>query len=153
MSSADWLQQLGRFFPALNEQNCQTTSPVDERYNCIAWAADDTEKWWWPDPLEQQYWPQEVPRESSLLAFQLMFQHLGYSSQSDDSLEPNKPKVAIFVDPNQVPTHAARQLPNGNWTSKLGRQNDIEHELVAIEGPAYGKVAIILAKVSNQNAL
>lgn len=146
MTFAEWLQQSRGTFPALDETNCQPTSPFDEGYNCIAWAAGDTKKWWWPDPLEQLYWPPEVPRQQSLDAFVKAFALLGYSARCDASCETDKHKVAIFVNSSQTPTHAARQLANGKWTSKLGQQIDIEHELVAIEGPLYGTVAIILAK-------
>ena len=80
-------------------------------------------------------------------AFVKAFEVLGYSDKSNECREPGKDKVAIFVDSVGTPTHAARQLPNGKWTSKLGQQIDIEHELAAIEGPLYGSVAIIIARV------
>ena len=39
------------------------------------------------------------------------------------------------LEPTPVPTHAARQLANGWWTSKLGPSFDIEHiDLNAIAG-------------------
>jgi hypothetical protein len=44
------------------------------------------------------------------------------------------------------PTHAARQLPNGKWTSKLGRWQDIEHELDGLVGEMYGTVKQILKR-------
>lgn len=38
-------------------------------------------------------------------------------------------------------THAARQLPDGKWTSKLGQLEDITHTTTeAIEGGDYGEV-------------
>lgn len=41
----------------------------------------------------------------------------------------------------------ARQLPNGNWTSKLGTLEDIEHRaLSAVEGNDYGNVVRILRR-------
>jgi hypothetical protein len=40
------------------------------------------------------------------------------------------------------PTHAARQLPNGKWTSKLGRWQDIEYELDGLVGKMYGTVTV-----------
>ena len=43
----------------------------------------------------------------------------------------------------------ARQLPDGQWTSKLGQIIDIEHKLSAVEGPNYGKVSAIVARISN----
>lgn len=55
-------------------------------------------------------------------------------------------KVAFFVGANGVPTHAARQLPSGLWTSKLGEWEDIEHTLHALEGDIYGTVALLLKR-------
>ncbi len=41
----------------------------------------------------------------------------------------------------------ARQLPNGDWTSKLGAEEDIVHrELRALEGDLYGTVAQVMAR-------
>src|SRR3984957_4658468 len=44
-------------------------------------------------------------------------------------------------------THAARLLPNGCWTSKLGPCEDIEHHmLLDVECPEYGFVFCILKR-------
>jgi hypothetical protein len=40
--------------------------------------------------------------------------------------EPGFEKVVLYAK-GGVPTHAARQLLNGNWTSKLGREIDVQH--------------------------
>jgi hypothetical protein len=46
-----------------------------------------------------------------------------------------------------APKHAARQLPNGNWTSKMGRFEDIQHfELSSIGGPFYGEASVYMAR-------
>lgn len=38
-------------------------------------------------------------------------------------------------------THAARQLPSGQWTSKLGKSEDIQHESAEdVSGGVYGEV-------------
>lgn len=133
-------------FPNLTEANSRPTSPYDEGYNCIAWAAEDTDYWWWPDAMGQHYWPPGVPRQETIEAFVLAYGLQGYLKRSDPTLEPVTHKIAIYADGNGKPTHAARQLPDGWWASKLGQQIDIEHELVALDGPAYGSVAIILAR-------
>ena len=58
------------------------------------------------------------------------------------------------MDKEGVPSHAARQLPSGHWTSKLGKAEDIRHStLEAVEsdpnlGLGYGKVAVILKRPS-----
>jgi len=56
-------------------------------------------------------------------------------------------KVAIFADAQGAPTHAARQLESGAWTSKCGTLEDIEHNSLAnLEGGAYGKAVLFLER-------
>ncbi|QOJ00184.1 MAG: hypothetical protein HRU70_06665 [Phycisphaeraceae bacterium] len=146
MTYYDLLRVLHAGFPNLTEANSRPTSPYDEGYNCIAWAAEDTERWWWPDAKEQFYWPSSVSREETIEAFVQAYGLRGYVQRSDATLEPGKQKIAIYADGNGRPTHAARQLRDGWWASKLGQQIDIEHELRALDGPAYGAVTIFLAR-------
>ena len=148
MTFAEWLNVARPLFPALNQTNSRPTSPADDAYNCIAWAAEDPERWWWPDPQEQEYWPPTVPRAETVEAFEIAFKYLGYSERTDASVESGKQKIALFVSEKGKPTHAARQLPDGWWASKLGQQIDIEHELSAIQGPKYGTVAVVLGRVA-----
>jgi hypothetical protein len=54
--------------------------------------------------------------------------------------------IALFADKNDFPLHAARQLPSGRWTSKLGELEDIEHGLRDLEGDAYGTVVLIMKR-------
>jgi hypothetical protein len=42
-------EKLLEWFPRLSESTFAVTSPPDRFYNCIAWAAGDTEHLWWPD--------------------------------------------------------------------------------------------------------
>jgi len=126
--------------------------PVRNRrtYNCIAWAAEDTTRWWWPD--SQNYWPKEIPRKRNLDAFVQLFQSLGYEICEKADLEEGFKKVAIFVGAAGIPTHAARQQDDGSWTSKLGNHHDISHELEQVggfAGKSYGKVAAIMKRPRN----
>ncbi len=105
------------------------TSQATDDYNCIAWAAEDTENWWWPDPAEVSYWPESILRKEDIPSFISAFQTRGYTVCADGKYEPGYIKIAIFCDNNDKPTHAARQLSNGFWTSKLGCDIDIEHDL------------------------
>jgi len=133
-------------FPRLTAANSRPTSPFDESYNCIAWAANELDRWWWPDSQHQSYWPPEIPREVTLDAFIRAFSLQGYTEHSDAAIELGKQKIALYSIGDGKPTHAARQLADGWWTSKLGQQIDIEHDLTALDGPVYGSVARILAR-------
>jgi hypothetical protein len=146
MTFQDLVRALQPRFPRLTAENSRPTSPYDEGYNCIAWAAGDTDYWWWPDAMGQAYWPPDVPREETIEAFVQAYGLHGYTQSSDAVLERDKQKVAIYADRHGKPTHAARQLRDGWWASKLGPQIDIEHELTALDGPEYGTVAVILAR-------
>jgi hypothetical protein len=44
------------------------------------------------------------------------------------------------------PTHAARQVGYGKWTSKLGSLVDIEHDINGVSGTRYGSVAVIMKR-------
>ena len=121
-------------FPGLNSRNHRITSSRAFHYNCIAWAAGCNTRWWCPN--KHGFWPSGVPREVTLPAFLAAFATLGYE-------ESGYEKVALFVKPdasgNLLPTHAAKQLSNGRWTSKLGALEDIEHMKVEdVSGPSYG---------------
>ena len=86
-----------------------------------------------------------MPREETLPAFAAAFAAIGFAPSTNPNLEPDVVKIAVYAR-SGVPTHAARQLPNGNWTSKLGQAEDIEHPLAGLVGSVYGDVALILAR-------
>ncbi len=134
-------------FPGLRGTTFRVTSPPDRSYNCIAWAAGVSDGWWWPlgDPDDTR-WPDGVARAVTLDAFRDAFTALGYVPCDGERAEAGFEKVAIFASLRGTPTHAARQLPSGRWTSKLGNAEDIEHDLRALEGDIYGTVVLILKR-------
>jgi hypothetical protein len=141
-------------FPQLAADNYRLASPADGKYNCIAYAANDTSIFWWPTkkPTGGYYWPPDAPREVTLKAFRIAFETLGYEVCQDGSLEPALEKIAIYVNNDGVPTHAARQLSSGSWVSKLGFDVDIEHThpdaVGGDEGDGYGSIALYMARAS-----
>lgn len=143
--AGSWSQ---RDFPYLNSQNSRVTSPSTPKYNCLAWAAGNDRRWWDPNPL--YYWPPGVPREVSMDAVLQVFEQLGFSICVGGTREDGFEKIAIFARQSQtgrIPTHAARQLDSGGWTSKLGAYEDVFHEtLDALNGPCYGEVACFMSR-------
>jgi len=133
-----------RLFPNLIEY--ETTSPQTIEYNCIAWAFDDNKRWWWPDPYNQYYWPPEIPRVESVDNFVKAFEALGYTVCDGPELEEGFEKIAIYANQYGKPTHAAKQLESGMWTSKLGKLEDITHDADGISGNLYGNVVIVLKR-------
>jgi hypothetical protein len=90
-------------------------------------------------------WPPGVLRECTLPAFIAAFATLGFAPCPDGALETGWVKVAIYATVDG-PTHAARQLDNGRWISKLGPDDDIEHELDRLFSLSYGSVVQFLRR-------
>lgn len=143
-TDAKTLAKLQSCFPSL--QDFDVTSQQDTRYNCIAWAANRDDYWWWPDP--NVYWPPEAPMAETSSAFIIAFSTLGYEPCDNGALEEGFEKVSIYATSQDVVTHMARQLPNGRWTSKLGNGVDIEHATPGeLEHSIYGMVVQYMRRV------
>ena len=136
MSEADlWVRGI---FHNLQNGGYKVTSEDTRDYNCLAWAAGETDRVWNPNNLDD-HWPDGVPREQTLPAFIAAYATVGYVECDNCDLEHGYEKIAIYAN-QHGPQHAARQLGNGAWTSKLGTGWDIEHpSLDGVECDAYGK--------------
>jgi hypothetical protein len=134
-------QRLILAFPKLAETPFTVTSRPTSDYNCIAWAAGDDSYWWWPG----RFWPKDVPAKETRVAFIKAFAQRGYQKCDSPEFEEGYEKVCLYEKLGR-PTHAARQLPNGTWTSKLGADHDISHELDGLRGVKYGHPAVYLRR-------
>jgi len=85
-----------------------------------------------------------------------VFALFGYEPSNSEIYEAGFEKIAIYVR-NGEPQHAARQLANGRWTSKLGAGIDIIHDKLgdfpssAPYGPctAYGGAQYFMKRRAN----
>ena len=84
-----------------------------------------------------------------MLSFRLTVP-LGYRLCLSGALEPGTEKLALFgkgAVGAEMPTHAALQLPNGKWTSKLGTCEDVTHDTAEdAEGPEYGRLICFFSR-------
>lgn len=150
MIPSEWIE---REFPRLQGgADYEHRSPIDHDYNCIAFAAGDTARFWWPPPPAPlkggSYWPPGAPADETIDAFVEAFRTVGYEVCGDGTFEPGFEKVAIYAR-SGVPTHAARQVvAEGKWMSKLGRGYDIAHDDVDGVGghPGYGDVVAFMRR-------
>ena len=137
-SEFPWLPNVGDY---------RITSEYDASYNCFAWALGDTSRW--IDPTDPNTWPSELATESAVPTLFELFRNAGYAPCEDGALQDGHEKVAIYALDGE-PTHAARQLDTGRWTSKLGKQEDIEHatpeELQGDEWDQYGRISGFLSR-------
>jgi hypothetical protein len=115
-------------------------------YNCIAWAVGRTDQPWWPAAGDNAFWPDGVPNEETVEAFVLAFATLGFVICETGDSEVGYEKIALYALDGK-PTHAARQLPDGKWTSKLGKESVVTHNTPrGVEGPLYGVVCCYLRR-------
>lgn len=130
-----------------NARNVLRTSDATDRYNCFAWAAGADDCFW--DP--RLHWPDGATRGRDFDALKSAYATLGFAPCTHGELEAGIDKIAIYATLASAtsparPTHAARQLPSGRWTSKLGADIDVEHDLADLEGPGYGRALYFLAR-------
>ena len=126
-------ERLELFLPGLRTSNWSITSEATDAYNCIAWALGETDRWWDPNRVDG-YWPEGVDRDDQIATFGVAFASLGFEHCENADLETEFEKIALFADELGL-THVALQLPSGRWTSKIGEDEDIEHDLGALTTP------------------
>ena len=145
--SQEWLEE---DFPNLRASGYEIQSREAYVPNCTGWALRDHHHYWDPHLvgfLPFYYWPPGVPRNDSVDALVQVFQLFQYQECEGMELEAGFEKVAIYGTAEGDATHAARQLPSGSWTSKLGQEEDIEHRtLDALTGEKYGTVVRIMKR-------
>lgn len=144
-----------KWWPNLLRTTYTVIDKASMRYNCFAWSINRTDFWFAPDPqmnrVGKVFWPPEVPREYTLDAFIQAYATFGFVLCDNTEVELGFEKVVLYGN-NSIPEHAARQLPNGRWSSKIGEYEVIEHDLYAFDGGKYfSKIIIILKRpISNK---
>jgi len=155
-----------KHFSKLSNENHRCTSDPVEEQNCIAYAAGDEIHYWWPPGDDfpgglpaPYFWPRSCPPDETIESFVCAYALLGFEEcdkSEDGRLEDKVEKLALFAkwtmkDGKKVlePTHAAIQSPsrNGKWRSKMGEDEDIEHDsLTDVAGKLYGDPILFLKR-------
>lgn len=139
-------ERIEGWFPRLKAEGYSITSDPTATYNCIAWALGRTDAWWEPSENPRYYWPHNASQDDRVSSLVEVFQLTGFQECTDALLEEGYEKVAIYGEDDTF-LHAARQQPDGKWTSKLGAYEDIEHPtLEALAGSEYGSVVRVLRR-------
>lgn len=138
----DCRARLEQDYPGLVGTTYAKTSECDPDYNCVAWAAGENDRWWEPaPPVLGYYWPPGAPLGGTVAALVETYRTVGFEPCGADDLEVGFENVAIYGGRSGEYTHAARRLPGGHWTSKLGPDADITHEHPDhLAGSEYGTV-------------
>jgi hypothetical protein len=143
------LKDLEAGIPGLVGTAYSEKSLATDSYNCIAFAVGDTQNWWWPMRGYGIYWPPGFPLSDAVDVLVDIFEVHGYTTCSDGICEIGYEKVAIYSNQGRF-KHVARQLQSGRWVSKLGEEQDIEHEQAQhVECRAYGRISRFLRRRRN----
>lgn len=136
--------------PRLADSEYRITSPRDVRYNCFAWAAGDAGRVWSPSMIGSGvYWPAGIAALPSMNGIIAAYEACNFQVCTSGDEEEGFEKIALFTDAAGDPTHAARQLSGGAWTSKLGDHVDIEHDDVdAVGGGMYGEPRVFMRRAT-----
>jgi hypothetical protein len=140
-------------FPNLRKFGFKRTS--EPAYpNCISFVVGDNKRRWWPGeyPLwSPDYWPKapsstaETPNDATLEVFKLGLATENFVECNDGKWAPGFEKIALYGRGREI-THAALQIAEDKWMSKLGGDEDIEHTLDGLEGPLFGIVVAYLQR-------
>jgi hypothetical protein len=132
-------------FPQLAYERFRETSSATAEYNCIAWSASRTDAWWEPSP--DGYWPVGAPSAYTVDAYMQAYSTIGYEVTGSGDFEVRCERIVLFAEASGKPTHAARQLENGKWSSKLGQDVDIEHATpLGVSGQLYGLPVVFMRR-------
>jgi len=146
MDMARWTQQLISAFPQLASEGYEIVGDPTEQYNCIAYAAGDTSRWW--EHSENHHWPGYASRSNSMESLKQVFLGLGFQPCNDSRMEDGYQKVALYEQEGAW-THAAVQMPNGRWRSKMGRGPVIEHQSPqSLSGGIYGEPSTCMRRAT-----
>ena len=128
------------------------TSQKTNDYNCFAWAAGESDSWWYPSL--DDFWPEGVAEIETISAFVEAFQTVDFEICEDEIFEDGFEKIAIYANDYGQPKHAARQINDRLWTSKIGLWEDVQHEYVTnliidINGKTidYGKAVVFMKRI------
>ena len=139
-----YLNLIEQEFPNLKNSYYKETSKATSQYNCIAWAININNKRYWPNNIDY-FWPDNISNSQKIESFIKLFNKEGYYQCDDSEYEEGFEKICLYTL-NNVPKHAARQTKNGNWTSKLGDEIDIEHTITGLVGNWYGNPTLFFKK-------
>ena len=137
-----------KWWPRLKKNKFHFTSEQTPYYNCFSWAMKVTNIW-----MDMYYFSNKFNIKYSELDHsangyaEILKKYFNYEICPDGSFEKNMEKVVLYENKYGEWTHIARQLDNGNWTSKLGKLEDIEHyNINCLSDGDYGNPVIYMRK-------
>jgi hypothetical protein len=127
-------------FPILREHEFRITGGESSAYNC-AGDACGIRQWVWPG---EENWPEAADHGNSIASFDaLLTEMVGGTITENQAPEPGHVKLAVYtlLPDGTQPTHMMRQLPTGEWMSKMGSMDTLVLDNVHdLENGVYGRL-------------
>jgi hypothetical protein len=119
MENKEYYREL---FPLLTDYELIPNSE-DNKYNCISHTIGIKDKYYWPYEDEQEYYFEyswSVKNEISNESFDEFYKYHGFEKMDllNFFYDPKYIKVALYTN-NGIPTHAAIQVDDVYWESKV----------------------------------
>ena len=148
MRDAAYLETL---LPRLRGSGYVITSDQADRPNCIGWVLysdlyfDPVAVGGW---LAGYYWPPGIRDDYNVETLLELFALFAFEECDNSDLEDGVEKIAIYTGADGEASHVARQLPSGEWTSKLNKLEDIRHRTLdeILSPPEYAAVATFVRR-------
>ena len=142
---------LEELLPRLKQSAYEITSPRSDAQNCIGHALQANLYF---DPgvvgtfIEGRYWPPDIRADDSVEAWVQLFEMHQFRECANGDLQTGMEKIAIYVGEDGNTSHCARQLPSGQWTSKLNKLEDIRRDSLAdlLSPPEYAAVVKFMSR-------
>lgn len=134
-------------FPKLRGTQWSIISRRNKRYNCFAWAAGENDRKW--DFGKKDYWPKGVKKGYGIAYLVAAYVAEGFSVCPKAECAAYDPscETIVLYELHTNGSHAARLLPNGAWTSKIGALEDIQHEAPEhLSGTVYGDPLVYMKR-------
>jgi hypothetical protein len=132
-----------RSFPNLGKE-WEILAPATPKYNCISHTIGVYHRW---------EWPHKPGKDATVADFDQLYGKYGYRriSTLDYSFDPRVQKIVLYgvqKGGTWAPTHGARMLADGTWTSKLGKGPLIRHKTPdSVNGEGYGRPIAVYIRV------
>ena len=85
--------ELESHLPGLAGTRYAITSDPSELYNCIAWVAGESHRWWSPLAEDGEYWPLEYQPEATIEVVQSGLATAGFERCPDGALAVGVEKI------------------------------------------------------------
>jgi hypothetical protein len=119
----------------------------------MAWAVGENHRRW--DFGKNDFWPKSVPKRLGIAYLVNAYQTIGFVVCTEaDGRHPEVgfDKIVLYINNQSEGSHAAKLLQSGMWSSKLGDEEDIDHQTPeGLSGSRYGRPYLYMKRPRRSN--